>query len=85
LKQRPITGQKEIVKMKSNKFLLSASFVVGILGFSACTTEMANKGAPTVSSTDAADVKAKDAAAAKAKESGSNQGSEEKEKIQSFD
>jgi len=78
-------GRKEIVKMKSNRFLLSASFVVGVLGFSACTTEMVNKGAPTVNSTDTAGAKAKDAASAKAKASGSNESSEEKEKVMSFD
>jgi len=71
--------------MKSNRFFLSASFVVGILGFSACTTEMANKGAPTVSSADTAAAKDKDAASAKAKVSGSKESSEEKEKVMSFD
>ena len=59
--------------MKSNKFLLSASFVVGILGFTACTTEMVNTDDPTVKSTDAATAKKKDEQTVKSKASGSNQ------------
>jgi len=80
-----MTGRKEIVKMRSLRVLLSALLVVSVLGFTACTTEMVNKDEPTAKSTDAATVKKKDEPAVKSKESGSNEGSEEKEKVMSFD
>jgi hypothetical protein len=68
-------GRKDIVKMRSSRVFLSASFVVSVLGFTACT--MVNKDDPTVKSTDPATVKKKDEQIVKSKASGSNQGSEE--------
>jgi hypothetical protein len=78
-------GRKEIIKMRSFRVFLSASFVVSVLGFTACATEMVNTDDPTVKSMDAAPVKKKDEQTVKSKASGSNEGSEEKEKIMSFD
>ena len=71
--------------MRSFRVFLSALFVVSVLGFTACTTEMVNKDDPTVKSTDAATVKKKDEQTVKSKASGSNEGSEEKERVMSFD
>lgn len=76
-------GRKEIVKMRSFRVFWSALLVVSVLGFTACATEMVNKDDPTVKSTDAATKK--DEQTVKSKASGSNQGSEEKEKIMSGD
>lgn len=71
-------GRKEIAKMRSFRVFLSVLFVVSVLGFTSCATEMVNKDDPTVKSTDAATVKKK--------ASESNQGSEEKkEGVMSFD
>ena len=46
---------------------------------------MVNKDDPTVKSTDAATVKKKDEQTVKSKASGSNEGSEEMERVMSFD
>ena len=71
--------------MRSFRVFLSALFVVSVLGFTACTTEMVNTDDPAVKSTDAATAKKKDEQTVKSKASGSKEGSEEKEKIMSFD
>ena len=71
--------------MRRFRVLLSALLVVSVLGFTACTTEMVNTDDPTVKSTDAATAKKKDEQTVKSKASGSKEGSEEKEKIMSFD
>ena len=59
--------------MRSFRVFLSVLFVVSVLGFTACTTEMVNKDDPTVKSTDAATVKKKDEQTVKSKASESNQ------------
>ena len=68
--------------MRNLRSVLWASFVVGVLGVSACTTAMVDK--PGTDARDAAKVKEKDGLM-KATDSGSKAGSEEKEKIMSFD
>ena len=78
--------RKEKVKMGSRRVLLWAVFVLGALSLTACMAEVGNKGEPTMKSTAAAaTVKKKDESAAKPKEPGSAEGSEEKEKVMSFD
>jgi hypothetical protein len=59
LEQRPMIGRKEMVKMRSFRVFLSVLFVVSVLGFTSCATEMVNKDDPTVKSTDPATVKKK--------------------------
>jgi hypothetical protein len=78
-------GRKEIAKMRSFRVFLSALFVVSVLGFTSCATEMVNKDDPTVKSTDAATAKKKDEQTVKSKASGSKEGSEEKERVISGD
>jgi hypothetical protein len=66
-------GRKDIVKMRSSRVFLSASFVVSVLDFTSCATEMVNKDDLTVKSTDAATAKKKDEQTVKSKASESNQ------------
>jgi ABC-type phosphate transport system substrate-binding protein len=61
-------SRKEIAKMRSFRVFLSVLFVVSVLGFTACATEMVNKDDP-----DAATAKKKDEQTVKSKASGSNQ------------
>ena len=77
-------GRKDLLKTYSNeklqKFFL-ALFVVVTLGLSACTTAVVDN--PTAKPTDAATVKKRNESTVKSTDTGS--GSEEKERIMSFD
>ena len=68
--------------MSSFRIVLSVLFIVGVLGLSACTSAMVDQSA--AKPTDAATVKKKDESSVKSTETGSK-GSEEKEKVMSFD
>jgi len=72
-----------VTQMRNLRSVLWASFVVGVLGVSACTTAVVDK--PAAEATGATTVKKKDESMMKGTDTGSKARSEEKEKIMSFD